>query len=74
MVWPALLIVGAVVGFYAGRVLGWWPLVAIPALAALIATKVELEGGVETWLAFVFSVVLAGAIAAGRGLERLRTR
>jgi hypothetical protein len=65
MVWPVLFVVGAVVGFYAGRVLGWWPLVVIPAIAALISTKVQLEGGVETWLAFVFSVVLAVAIAAG---------
>jgi hypothetical protein len=74
VVWPVLLVVAAVVGFYAGRFLGWWALLLIPPVAAVIWTQVELEGGIPMVLASFFSMVLAAAIVVARGVERIRTR
>lgn len=70
-----LLVVAAVAAFVVGMALGrWWSLVAIPLIAVLVWQGVELEGNISAWLAFVFSGVLAAAMAVGIGFNRIRTR
>ena len=65
------LIAGVVLGALVGR---WWTLLAIAPLALLIATEGELEGNLNTWLAFVASVAYAVGVALGIALHRGQAR
>jgi 4-hydroxybenzoate polyprenyltransferase len=74
MLWTLLVAAAAVIGFAAGRALGWWAVLGIPPFAAVIWTQVELEADITQWLAFVVSSAAAAGILSGIGLERIRTR
>ena len=72
MLWPLLLVAAVVAGLGAGRLLGWWALLLIAPVATLLWSQLELEAGIRTWIALVFTVALAAAIVTGIGLQRVR--
>lgn len=67
--WPALVWLGlfVAIGVYAQRGIAWWPLGAVPAVAALLAIDVEGTTGptvrLDTGTARRLNAVIAGAIA-----------
>jgi hypothetical protein len=65
------LIAGITLGALVGR---WSMLLAIAPLAVLIATEGELEGSLNTWVAFVASVAFAVGVALGIALHRRQAR
>ncbi len=65
------VVAGLVVGVGSGR---WWALVGIVPLASLVVAEGELEGHLNSWVAFVASVAYAAGVAAGIAIRRAGSR
>jgi hypothetical protein len=70
-VWALIPLSGFVLGLAVAR---WWVVAAAMPFGAYILQTNELEHNVGTWVAFVLSVLLGCAIAAGVALRRLYRR
>jgi hypothetical protein len=62
-------------GFAVGAVVGrWWVVLAALPLGVYVLLANDLDGHLDEWVALMLTTSLAGAIACGVALRRLRMR